>query len=106
VLRKALWHRLAQEDLTEAFLYIGEESPTAAERLLDAVEETVELLCRNPEAGRRCKFQSVRAADVRSLGVGGFEAYLVFYRPAGQHLEIVQFLHGARDLPSLLEEKA
>jgi toxin ParE1/3/4 len=103
LLRKAIWHRLAQEDLIEAFLFIGADSPAAAERLLDAVEEAVELLRSNPQAGRPCELRSARAADVRSWVVRGFESYLVFYRPAGQHLEIVRFLHGARDIPSLLE---
>ena len=104
MLREAIWHRLALEDLTDAFLYIGADSPAAAERLLDRVEEAVELLRGNPEAGRRCELRSARAAEIRSWVVRGFEAYLVFYRPAGQHLEIVRFLHGARDVGSLLAD--
>jgi plasmid stabilization system protein ParE len=37
--------------------------------------------------------------------VKGFQSYLIFYRPAGDDLEVVRFLHGARDLPRLLEDE-
>jgi plasmid stabilization system protein ParE len=35
--------------------------------------------------------------------VKGFQSYLIYYRPAGD--DLVRFLHGARDLPRLLEDE-
>jgi plasmid stabilization system protein ParE len=35
--------------------------------------------------------------------VPGFESYLVFYVPSPGVVEVVRVLHGARDLPRLLE---
>jgi len=102
---RVIWHRLAEEDLTEAYLYIGADSPDAAERLLDAVEEAVQFLLENPGVGRLRDFRSPRAQGVRSWVVKGFQSYLVFYRPDGDDLEVVRFLHGARDLPRLLEDE-
>jgi len=46
-----IWRAIAEADLTEAFLYIGADSPEAAERLLDAVGDAVALLLENPQAG-------------------------------------------------------
>lgn len=100
-----IWHLLAEEDLTEAHLYIGADSPVAAERLLDAVEASVRFLLETPGAGRLREFRSPRAQGVRSWVVKGFQAYLIFYRTAGDDLEVVRFLHGARDLPKLLEDE-
>ncbi len=101
-----IWHRLAEEDLTEAYLSIGANSPAAAERLLDAVQDSVQFLLENPGAGRLREFRSSRAQGVRSWLVKGFRVYLIFYRTDGNDLEIVRFIHGARDIPRLLEDEA
>ena len=101
---RVIWHRLAEEDLTEAYLYIGVDSPDAAERLLDAVEETVQFLLENPGAGRPRDFRSARAQGVRSWAVSGFQSYLILYLPNGDDLAVVRFLHGARDLPRHFED--
>ena len=97
---RIVWHRVAEEDLTQAYLRIGADSPRAAERLLDAVEESLELLLRNPAAGRRREFLSPAAQGIRSWPVRGFRVYLLFYRTAGQGIEVVRMLHAARDQSS------
>lgn len=38
---RVIWRSRAEEDLSEAYAYIGAESPVAAERLLDAVEDAI-----------------------------------------------------------------
>ena len=43
---------------------------------------------------------------MRSWAVSGFENYLIFYRPQSEGIEVVRFVHGARDIPSLLDEEA
>ncbi|MBK8100578.1 MAG: type II toxin-antitoxin system RelE/ParE family toxin [Planctomycetes bacterium] len=101
---RATWHRLAEEDLAEAYLHIGSDSAVAAERLLDAVEHAITLLLSRPRAGRAREFRSPRAFGLRSWVVSGFENYLIFYRPRPEGIEVVRFIHGARDIPSLLEE--
>jgi toxin ParE1/3/4 len=100
----ATWRRLAEEDLAEAYEHIGADSPKAAERLLDAVEHAIALLLDRPLAGRAREFRSARAPGIRSWVVDGFEAYLIFYRPLPTGIEIVRFVHGARDVPSLLDD--
>ena len=102
---KVIWHRLAEEDLTEAYIHMGADSPAAAERLLDAVEDAVSFLLENPGAGRRREFSSARARGVRSWAVRGFLACLIFYRVAGEDLRVVRLIHGARDLPRLLDDE-
>lgn len=98
------WRAAAEEDLTEAFLYIGAESPVAAERLLDAVGDALSILLENPEAGSPREFDSPRAQGIRSWPPRDFPNYLIFYKVDGEDIEVVRFLHGARDLPRFLEE--
>ncbi len=104
--RRVIWHRVAEEDLTETYLYIGADSPDAAERLLDAVEEAIQFLLENRGAGRLREFRSPRAQGVRSWAVKGSKAYLIFYRSEGEDLEVLRFLHGARDVPRLFEDES
>jgi toxin ParE1/3/4 len=101
---RVVWRALAVEDLTQVYLHIGADSPSAAERLLDAVGDAVALLLANPRAGSPRAFRARRARGVRSWAPRGFPDYLIFYRECGDDLEVIRFLHGARDLPSALEE--
>jgi toxin ParE1/3/4 len=74
-----------------------------AERLLDAVDRALRFLLTHPGAGRRREFRSIAARGVRSWPVRGFESYLIFYRAGADGINIVRFIHGARDIPRLLE---
>ena len=103
---RAIWHHLAEQDLAEVYLHIGSDSPNAAERLLDAVEQAIALLLSRPRAGRAREFRSPRAHGLRSWVVSGFESYLIFYRPQPGGIEVVRFIHGARDIPSLIEDES
>lgn len=103
---RATWHRLAEEDLAEAYVHIGSDSPASAERLLDAVEHAVAVLLAKPRAGRAREFRSPRAHGLRSWVVSGFENYLIFYRPQAGGIDVVGFVHGARDIPSLLDDES
>lgn len=100
---RVIWRAVAEADLTEAYLYIGADSPEAAERLLDAVGDAVALLLQNPHAGSLREFQSRRAQGIRSWSPQGFPNHLIFYKINGDDIEVVRFLHGARDLPRYLE---
>ena len=97
------WRSVAVRDLDEAYGFIAEESPEAAERLLDAVDKSISLLRENPSAGQLRMFRSPRGRGTRSWPVRGYANYLIFYRVENGDLEVMRFLHGARDLPSYLE---
>jgi len=99
---KLFWRQVAEGDLAEAYLYLGEDSPAAAERFVDAVHDALQTIARHPEVGRLRAFRSAQSQHVRSRVVKGFEAYLIFYRLAGDGIEVLRIVHGARDLPPLL----
>lgn len=55
---EVLWTPRARTDLIEIYLYIGQDSVSAAERIFDAVQAKAESLARFPRMG-------VRRRDIR-----------------------------------------
>ncbi len=94
----------AQEDAIEQAVYISEDNPEAADRFLEALERSCELLATMPDMGSRRTFDNPALADVRTMPIKGFEKYLIFYRSSPEGVEIIRIVHGARDLPALFGE--
>ena len=49
---RVLFTQSAQTDLLEAWLFIAEENPSAADRVLDAIEREAQALLSQPLMGR------------------------------------------------------
>lgn len=88
----------AQEDLLDIWLHIAADSPFRADRFLNLLDEKIRLLADTPGMGRRCDELS---PGLRGLPVGN---YLIFYRQAGQGIDVVRVLHGARDIEALFDD--
>ena len=63
----------ARLDLKNHWVYIARDNLPAADRLLDAVEETFRLIADNPDLGSQRSFRKV--VGVRSRAVTGFRKY-------------------------------
>ena len=85
----------AEEDLIELWLYIAQDNPGAADRLLDAIEEKMVLLAAHPQLGPA---RPDIAADCRYFPVGN---YLILYRMIPDGIEVVRVVQGARRLDNL-----
>jgi toxin ParE1/3/4 len=94
----------AKRDLLNHYVFIGRDSPSAADRLLVNAQRTFALLAEMPGAGRAWRSREPRLRNVRVFPVVGFRNYLVFYRAEERTLTIVRVLHGARDLRAALRE--
>jgi toxin ParE1/3/4 len=92
-------------DLIEQADYIARDNLDAALRYLDAAEATFRDLAQQPTLGSRCILDSPRAAGLLRWRVGGFENYLIFYRPIDNGIEIVRVIHGAWDIEAVLEDE-
>ncbi|MBX3412959.1 MAG: type II toxin-antitoxin system RelE/ParE family toxin [Pirellulales bacterium] len=72
---------------------------TAADELLDRFDEQCQLYAGQPLlAQARPDF----GKNVRAFPVG---KYIVVYRPLPDGIEVLHFVHGARDIPTLLRRK-
>ena len=95
----------AKQDIIELALHIASDNLNAAERFVDAVEAAFDFLAENPKEGSSREFINSRLKGLRMWPIRNFERYLIFYRPAKDHIEIVRVFHSARDIPTLLRER-
>lgn len=86
----------AEEDLIELWIYIAQDNPSAADRLLDTIEQRCQALAENPLMGR---LRPDIAPELRYFIVG---RYLILYRTIENGIQIIRVIHGARDIPSLI----
>ena len=91
----------ARLDLLQLFIYIGEQNLPAADRFTAAAARACDQLAAMPGMGRRREFTEPALADIRSWPIGGFEDYLIFYRPSTTGIDVLRVLHGARDIDAL-----
>ena len=88
--------RAARDDLIDIWVHIAEDDPTAADRVLDRLDEVASHLADNPQMGPAR--DDIRPG-LRYLVSG---SYLLLYRIVGDDIEIVRAVHGRRDLYGLI----
>ncbi len=91
---------LAAADIFDIRDYIAGDSVAAADRWLDQLDESLNLLATQPLMGR--------ARDELAPGVGSFPfgRYVIFYVPLEDGIDVVRVLHGARDIDTAFTESA
>lgn len=85
--------RSAQTDLLEAWLFIAEENPDAADHVLDAIEREARVLATQPLMGRA---RPELAEGVRSWPTS--TPYILYYAVAADGIAVLRILHHARDV--------
>ena len=90
---KVRWTVPAAEQLEQAYEYIAESNPGAAEELTKHVIDTTEVLGKHPGAGR-----SGRVAGTREFSVPD-TPYVVAYAVIDEVVWILAVYHGARKWP-------
>lgn len=86
----------ANNDLLEAWLYVAEESLSAADRLLDMIDADIRSLLEHPRMGRK---RDELGKDLRSWPTS--TPYIVFYFLQNHDIIIARVLHHARDVLSV-----
>ena len=86
----------AEADLIDIWLYIAQDNPAAADRLLDLLDEKSRALARHPQMGMA---REDVGAGVRHFPVG---RYLILYREVADGVEVVRYVHGMRRLEYLI----
>ena len=100
--RRIIRRPRARQDLIDLALYIGRRDPTAAERLLNAVERSERMLVDMPGIGSTRDYGPIEG--MRMWPVPGFRKHLIFYRPIDDGIEVIRVLHGARDIAGLFDD--
>jgi toxin ParE1/3/4 len=96
-MREARLSAQARADLEEVWLYIGQDSPVAADRFIDRILQACQKLAVAPRIGRS---HDDLGPVLRSLPV---DKYIVFYRPSKSGIEVARVLSGYRDIEALFD---
>lgn len=96
---------IIDEDLPDIYAFIARDDPAAAERVLDAVEQTFDQLARHPDSGVPFPTRNPKLQALRMFPVTGFHDYLVFYRVEPETIRIIYVTHGARHLVRLFRRE-
>lgn len=83
----------ARADLLDIWDYIAEDNEPAADRLIERIARSFEMLVDQPFAGRGRP--ELPFPNLRSLSVGN---YVVFYVPSDEAITIIRVLEGHRDI--------
>lgn len=94
----------AEADLIELVDYFAGVQPPLDEAFIEAVVSSCERLTERPLIGTLVEVRSPRLKGLRRQRVSPkFADYLIFYLPSNSEVDVVRVLHGARDLPTLLQ---
>jgi toxin ParE1/3/4 len=93
--RRLVFAPEAEADLIDIGSFIAESDPRQADRLVDRIRHSCQMLSRFPKAG---PLRPDIAPAVRIMVV---LKYIVVYRVRPRRIEIVRIAHGARDLRHL-----
>lgn len=91
---------IAEQDLEDIVTFVAADNVPAAVALADRIESNLQRLARHPHLGKIPNDGRLTALGYRVLVI---ENYLAFYKIKGKTVLVHRILHGARDLPSLLE---
>jgi toxin ParE1/3/4 len=82
----------AQDDITEIWGYIADDSELQADAFVDRLDAKFQLLARQPALGR---MRNELTPGVWSFPVG---RYVIFYESVPDDIAVVRVLHSARHL--------
>jgi toxin ParE1/3/4 len=93
-----------EEDLPVVYSFVAKSDEIAAERVLNAIGDTFELLAQEPDVGVLYRTANPKLHGVKMMPVTRYRNYLVFYRIAADHVRILYVVHGARNLVHFFAE--
>jgi plasmid stabilization system protein ParE len=96
-----LFGRYVENDLREILDHIAQDSPESARRVMIQFVGAFRLLAKRPQLGHIR--QDLLVPALRFWPVG---PYLVIYLADKQPIEIVAVVHGARDIPALVNRRS
>ena len=86
----------AKEDLIELWSSIAADNPTAADHVLDTINENLRMLAGNPRLG------PARPDIAEGLRLFPIRRYVILYRELPDGIEVVRVVHGMRHLSGLV----
>ena len=89
----------AEEDLAEIWAYIALDNSRAADKFIEKLRRTCQILSEFPGMG---PMRPELAKDLRSFPVG---RYIIFYRRSEQGIDVARVIHGMRNIKRVLGKR-
>jgi toxin ParE1/3/4 len=86
---------IAEQDLAEIWVYIAEDSPTAATAFIEKIQAKFIPLLEFPDMG------APRDQIVQGLRAAPYKNYVIYYMHDDAAVTIIRVVHGARDVSAL-----
>ena len=96
--------RQVRQDIIAIYRYIHERSPRSADKVLDAIEQSIRSLADTPGVGRYWNSNDRRLEGMKLTTVSPYRNYLIFFRAAEREIEVFRIVHAARELATLVDE--
>jgi toxin ParE1/3/4 len=93
-----------RQDIIDIYRHIHQQNPAAAEKVLDAIERSINSLIDMPGVGHYWNSPDPRLQAMRVVCVRPYRNYLIFFRVAPNHIEVFRVVHGMRELQPLIDE--
>jgi toxin ParE1/3/4 len=103
-MKRILKRAAALQDLDNLAAFIGQDSPNAALRFLEAAEREFKSLAGMPGLGSIWESSNPQCAGLRMWPIPGFANHLIFYRETKKAIEVIRVLHASRDIESIFPE--
>src|SRR5687768_12408458 len=94
--------REAMADIDRIIAHLGRSSGRIAIRVLDGVEQLIDVLGIEPESGMHVRVERPDLPTVRWTRLPGCLQYLAIYRYEQGRIEIIRVVHGRMDWLALL----
>lgn len=95
----------ADRDLVDIAEHLAAQNIDLGIRFLESFRRDTEFLKANPNAGPEYPLPHPRLTGIRKWSIRDFRNYIIFYRVMTDAIQVLRVVHGARDLPSLLESE-
>jgi len=105
--RLQVYESAALSIVEQADYYFENSGEALSFRWAAAIDQAIGSILKRPEIGARCRFRSQSLADVRWSLVPGFPKHMIFYQydRAELTVTVIEVLHGARDIRSILGDE-
>ena len=99
-----LFREAALRDLDDQIAWLSARSAGAAERFAVAMESVAGRLRSHPRIGHPVHVRAPSLRGLRTWPVPGFPEILIVYLVDADAVRVLRVLHGARDLPGIMED--
>ena len=93
-----------RQDVIDIYRYLHRRSPQAADRVFDAIQQSIQSLLETPGIGRRWNSSDPRLEGMRVVPVRRYRNYLIFFRAVPTGIDVFRVVQGTQELERIVDD--